>query len=190
MHENPGEVTLLLSEMAKGDKDAASRLMPLVYQELRRLAGHYMRQERPDHTLQPTALVHEAYLKLVQQPPAGEWGGRSHFFAVAAQIMRHILVDYARAKRSEKRGGAQAKVPLDEGLVFSPEKSDELLALDEALQRLEQIDPVQARIVEMHFFGGLSGKDTAEALGISERTVRRHWATARLWLHREVAKGF
>jgi len=181
VNEPQTDVTMLLAEMAKGNQDAASALVPLVYQEMRRLAGRYMWRERTNHTLQPTALVHEVYLKLVEQ--RSDWQSRAHFFGVAAQVMRHILVDHARGHVREKRGGAMEAVPLDEALVFSEAKSAELLALDEALERLAKIDPRQSRIVEMRFFGGLTVEETAESLGISPITVKRDWSLARAWLY-------
>jgi RNA polymerase sigma-70 factor, ECF subfamily len=181
---SPHDVTQLLSDLRNGDESAAPRLMPLVYGELRRLAGHYMSRERSDHTLQPTALVHEAYLRLVDQN--SEWQNRAHFFGVAAQLMRQILVDHARTHRAAKRGGGQQKVPLDEALVFSEEKSAELLALNEALERLAKFDARQARVVELRFFAGLSVEETAEVLGVSGKTVQREWNVARAWLMREL----
>jgi RNA polymerase sigma-70 factor, ECF subfamily len=162
--------------------------MDLVYGELRRLAGHYMRLERPGHTLQPTALVHEAYLKLIDQSSV-PWEGRAHFFGIAAKLMRRILVDHAREHNAEKRGGGQAKLPLDEALFFTSEKSSELIALDEALNRLEHVDQRQGRIIELRFFGGLSVEKTAEIMAISPRTVKREWRIARVWLHHEISRG-
>src|ERR1700733_4597180 len=174
--------TSLLSEVTKGDQQSASKLIPLVYDELRRLAGRYMRRERPDHTLQATALVHEAYLKLVEQRSV-DWQSRAHFFGIAAQIMRRILIDHARGYLREKRGGGQEAVPLNEALVFSPEQSHELLKLDESLHRLTALDPRQGKIVELRFFGGLTVEETAEVLGISPKTVKRDWSVAKAWLH-------
>ena len=188
--ENPprDDVTLLLGQLANGNEDAASRLIPLVYNELRRLAGGYMRCERPDHTLQATALVHEAYLKLVEQRSV-DWQGRAHFFGVAAQIMRRILIDHARGHLRDKRGGDQVAVPLDEVLVFSPERSHELLKLDECLDRLTALDPRQGKIVELRFFGGLTVEETAQVLGISPKTVKRDWSVAKAWLHGELRQN-
>jgi RNA polymerase sigma-70 factor, ECF subfamily len=184
--ESPSpDVTVLLLELTRGDREAASKLMPLVYNELRRLAGGYMRRERPDHTLQATALVHEAYLKLVKQHSVN-WQGRSHFFGIAAQLMRRILIDHARGHLREKRGGAQEVLPLDEALVFSPGQSAELVRLDEALERLAKFDPRQSKIVELRFFAGLSVEETAEFLGISPKTVKRDWSVAKAWLHGEL----
>jgi RNA polymerase sigma factor (TIGR02999 family) len=176
------DVTVLLEQIAKGDDAAASKLIPIVYSELRRLAGGYMRRERVDHTLQPTALVHEAYLKLIEQR-AVDWQGRSHFFGIAAQIMRRILIDHARSHIRDKRGGGVIPVPLDEALVFSPEKSSELIRLDESLERLTKLDSRQSRIVELRFFGGLTVEQTADMLGISAKTVKREWSMAKAWLH-------
>jgi len=188
MERAPNDVTVLLAEVTKGDRQAASKLIPLVYDELRRLAGRYMRRERADHTLQATALVHEAYLKLVQQPSV-EWQNRAHFFGIAAQVMRHILVDHARGHGREKRGAGQQVVSLDEAFVFSPEKSVELLKLDESLQRLTKLDPRQGRIVELRFFGGLTVEETAHVLGVSPKTVKREWSVAKAWLHGDLRKG-
>jgi RNA polymerase sigma-70 factor (ECF subfamily) len=182
---SPSDVTVLLSELQKGDPDAASKIIRLVYEELRRLAGHYMRQEHPDHTLQATALVHEAYLKLINQRSV-DWQGRAHFFGIAAQLMRRILIDHARGHLREKRGGAQQALPLDEALTFSPEQSSELIQLDEALERLAKLDARQSKIVELRFFGGLSTEEAAEFLGISSKTVKRDWSLAKAWLHGEL----
>jgi RNA polymerase sigma-70 factor, ECF subfamily len=181
-------ITGLLSELTRGNKEAEQELMPLVYQELKRLARAYLRRERSDHTLQTTALVHEAYLKLVgQQSP--NWQSRSHFFGIAAQLMRRILIDHARAHLREKRGGLQDVLPLDQALAFSPEHSSDLLCLDEALERLAVIDPRQSKIVELRFFGGLSVQETSEFLGVSPKTVKRDWAVAKAWLHAELRYG-
>ena len=186
LDRSPGDITVLLAELGAGNRTAESRLMPLVYAELRRLAGRYMRRERPDHTLQPTALVHEAYLRLVGQREIS-WQNRAHFFGVAAQLMRRILVDHARAHRAEKRGGHETKIALEEGLAFAQGKSADLLALDEALTRLAQQDPRQCRAVELRFFAGLSEDEVAEVLGISTRTLKRDWRVARAWLYKEIA---
>jgi RNA polymerase sigma factor (TIGR02999 family) len=180
-------VTALLSEFVKGNQDAADELAPVVYDELKRLARRYMRRERPDHTLQTTALVHEAYLKLVRQ--SVDWQCRSHFFGIAAQMMRRILIDHARGHLREKRGGVQEVLPLNEALVFSPEHSEELIKLHEALERLSLLDPRQARIVELRFFGGLNVEETAELLGISAKTVKRDWAVAKVWLRGELRRN-
>lgn len=185
MDSAPADVTALLSELAKGNQAAAEKLVPLVYDELKRLARNYMRRERADHTLQTTALVHEAYLKLVRQQKTG-WQCRSHFFGIAAQIMRRILLDHARAHLRQKRGGPRQTLRLDEALTFSKEQSEELVRLHEALERLSAIDPRQGRIVELRFFGGMSVEETAQILGISPKTVKRDWAVAKAWLHGEL----
>jgi RNA polymerase sigma-70 factor, ECF subfamily len=180
-------VTALLAELTRGNPEAADKLVPLVYDELKRLARGYMRRERQDHTLQTTALVHEAYLKLVRQQ-ATSWEGRSHFFGIAAQLMRRILIDHARGHLREKRGGDQVILPLNEALAFSPEHSEELLRLDEALNRLAKLDPRQGQVVELRFFGGLSVEETAESLNISPKTVKRDWAVAKAWLYGELRR--
>jgi len=175
------EVTMLLSALTRGDEDAASKLMPLVYNELRRLAASYMRREREDHTLQATALAHEAYLKLIDQRSVN-WQSRAHFFGVSAQLMRRILVDHARGHTRQKRGGEHQKVSLDEAFVFAERQADELLAVDESLDLLAKIDPRQARVVELRFFGGLSVEEAADVLGVSPKTVKREWSVAKAWL--------
>jgi RNA polymerase sigma factor (TIGR02999 family) len=182
------DVTQVLQEVSHGVKDAPARLMPLVYDELRRLADHYLRQERPDHTLQPTALVHEAYLRLVDQSRV-EWQGRAHFIGVAAQLMRRILVDHARRHHASKRGGFQQRLSLDEAVDYSQPRDLDLVALDDALNALEQFDERQSRIVELRFFGGLTIEETAEALGVSPATVKVDWNMAKAWLLREVSRG-
>jgi RNA polymerase sigma-70 factor (ECF subfamily) len=179
--------TALLSQLAQGDPQAADRLTPVVYNQLKRLARGYMRRERPDHTLQTTALVHEAYLKLVRQERVN-WQCRSHFLGIAAQMMRRILIDHARHHLRQKRGGAKEALPLDEALAFSPEHSEELIKLNEALERLSSLDPRQGRIVELRFFGGLSVEETAELLSISAKTVKRDWAVAKVWLRGELRR--
>ena len=185
MYSHQPDVTVLLSQLTQGDQAAAERLMPLVYDELKRLARGYMRREREDHTLQTTALVHEAYLKLVRQQ-ATNWQGRAHFFGIAAQLMRRILIDHARGHLREKRGGALVVLPLDEALAFSTEHSDNLLKLDEALKRLSKLDPRQGRVVELRFFGGLSVEEIAECLNVSPKTVKRDWVVAKAWLYGEL----
>lgn len=182
MESPPADVTVLLAELARGNPEAREKLVPLVYDELKRLARCYMRRERPDHTLQATALVHEAYLKLVRQQ-AVNWQSRSHFFGVASQLMRRILIDHARGHLREKRGGVREALPLNEAIVFSPERSEELVKLDEALERLSKMDARQGRIVELRFFGGMSVEETAEFLGISPKTVKRDWSVAKAWLY-------
>lgn len=179
------EVTNLLIELRRGNRDVEERLIPLVYGELRRLAASYLRRERADHTLQPTALVHEAYLRLVEVRQV-DWQSRSHFFALAAQLMRRILVDHARARRARKRGGSRESINLDDVFVFASPRSDQLLALDDALNRLGQLDVRQCKIVEMRFFGGMSEEEVAEHMGISARTVKRDWRMAKAWLYKEL----
>lgn len=179
------DVTLLLRQVAKGNQDAAARLIPLVYEELHRLAERRLRLERPDHTLQPTALVHEAYLKLVAQRNAN-WQSRAHFFALASQLMRRILVDYARGRLRAKRGGKQARLPLDKVFIISRGRCDELLALDESLERLGKLDARQSRVVELRFFGGLTVDEAAKVLGVSSKTVKREWSMAKAWLYGEM----
>jgi RNA polymerase sigma-70 factor (ECF subfamily) len=188
MPTTPGQVRALLDDLQKGDPAAASRLLPLVYRELRRLAAHYMRGEKPGQTIQPTELVHEAYLRLVGQERI-EWQGKTHFLAVAATLMRRILVDRARRKMAERHGGGREKIELQEALVFSPEKSKDMIALDDALKRLEEMSPRQGRVVELRFFGGLEMEDIAKLEGVSLRTVKQDWSLARAWLHHEIARG-
>lgn len=188
MSEN-AEVTQLLTALTRGDDGAASKLIPAVYDELRRLAGSYMRRERSDHTLQATALVHEAYLKLIEQK-AVNWQSRAHFFGIAAQLMRRILIDHARGHTRQKRGGEQKKVSLDEAYIFTEKQADELLAVNDSLDRLEKIDPRQARVVEMRFFGGLSVEEAAEVLGVSPKTVKRDWSVAKAWLYADLKERY
>jgi RNA polymerase sigma-70 factor (ECF subfamily) len=182
------QITELLANWSRGDPQAREALMPLVYDELRRLASSYLRQERSDHTLQPTALVHEAYLRLVDQKNV-HWKDKGHFFAITAQLMRRILVDHARSHLAEKRGSGAAKVPLEDAVVMSNERPDDLLAVDESLTRLGRMDPQQARIVELRIFAGLSVEDTADLLGISPATVKRDWSMAKAWLSLEIGKS-
>ncbi len=181
----PNDVTQLLGQWSGGDGTALDELMPLVYDELRRIAHSHMARERGDHTLQATALVNEAYLRLKKQN-AAQWQNRAQFFAVAARMMRHILVNYARGKNRAKRGAGATHVPLDDHLVVSGEKADEMVALDEALQKLEQIHKRKSDVATLRFFGGLSVHETAEALAISEETVTRDWRFARAWLQKEL----
>jgi RNA polymerase sigma-70 factor (ECF subfamily) len=183
-----GDVTQLLADVQNGRPDAASQLIPLVYDELRGLARRQMRRERSDHTLQSTALVHEAYFRLVNQPER-TWQNRTHFIRIAAQVMRRMLIDHARARRAAKREGKLRRVPLEDPLLMTEEQSDELLALNEALERLAEFDPRQSRVVELRFFGGLTVEETAEALGIAPKTVKRDWSVARAWLYRAVKNG-
>jgi RNA polymerase sigma factor (TIGR02999 family) len=168
--------------LAAGDQEAAAELVPLVYEELRRLAARRLRHERPNHTLQTTALVHEAYVKLAGQRDAN-WQNRAQFFGVASQVMRRILVDYARGKQRIRRGGKQQKVSLDNVLLVSPDRSEEVLAVHESLSRLEMLDARQARIVELRYFGGLTVEEVAEVLGISAKTVMRELNVAKAWLY-------
>jgi RNA polymerase sigma factor (TIGR02999 family) len=181
----PGEVTRLLGEWGAGDREALNELMPLVYGELRRLAHHHMAHERPGHTLQATELVDEVYLKL-RDARGATWQNRAQFFSVAAQMMRFILVDYARRHARAKRGGGDQRVTLDEVILVSEEKSGEMLALDEALQKLEQFDKRKCEIAVMRFFAGLTIEETAEALSISPETVMRDWRLTRAWLQNEL----
>ena len=180
------EVTRLLIEWKRGNQAAVDLLVPLVYDEMRRLAESYLRDERAAATLQPTALVHEAYLRLVGQN-LPDWESRSHFFGVAAHLMRQILVDHARRQKSGKRGGGAAKAALDEALSFAPERSSEIVALDDALEALAKVDERKCRIVELRFFGGFSVEETAQALGISVATIGREQRLAEAWLHRELS---
>ena len=183
------EITEMLRQWSAGRREALDELMPLVYAELRAQAARYLRRERPNHTLQTTALIHEAYLKLINQKNM-RWESRAHFFAIAAQAMRHILVDYARAKHREKRGGAGARhSPLEEAtLAASNAPIVDLLELDEALTRLAAFDEPQARVVELRYFGGLNLEETAEALHISRATAARDWSSAKAWLYRELSR--
>jgi len=185
MASSQHEVTELLLQWRSGDKTALDKLTPLVYNELRRLAHGYLKQERPGHTLQTTALVHEAYLRLVEQQDI-RWQNRAHFFAVSAQVMRHVLVDYARKRRSRKRGGDAQRVSLEEGAIVSQERASELVELDDALQRLAESHPRCSRLVELRYFAGLNNQDAAEVLKISEATVERDWRFAKTWLYREL----
>jgi len=181
-----GEVTALLRDWSGGDQRALERLIPLVYRELRKLAASYLRGERSDHTLQPTALVHEAYLRLVDQRGV-DWRNRAHFFGIAARMMRRVLVDHARRRLAAKRDGAAYRIS-GSGDPIEPERDPDVLALDLALDGLEALDPRQARIVELRFFGGLTVEETAEVTGISTATVKREWQTARAWLARELRR--
>jgi RNA polymerase sigma factor (TIGR02999 family) len=182
-HPAEPHVTALLKEWSGGDSNALERLMPVVYGELRKLAASYLRQERPDHTLQPTALVHEAYIRLTGQRDVA-WQNRAHFFGIAARMMRRILVDHARKRQAAKRDAAAWRVITD--IPDAPDHAPELLALDRALGHLEKLDPQQARVVELRFFAGLTVEETAEATGISPATVKRDWRTAKAWLRREI----
>src|SRR5438309_10167374 len=181
---SPHRVTQLLQQWSHGDDSALAELTPLVYEELRRLAHHYMEGERPDHTLQTTALVNEAYLRLADQTNPN-WQSRAHFFAVAARAMRQILVSYARSNRAQKRGGGAAKIELDEAAIMSPEQSNEIVDVHEALARLATLDERKARVVELKYFGGLNHDEIAEVMKIWTITVRRDWVFAKAWLHNE-----
>src|SRR5215813_13523717 len=185
MNPSSQSVTQLLLDWRNGDQTALDRLMPLVYEELRRIAGHYMRNERQGHTLQTSALVNEAYLRLVDHENIA-WQNRAHFFGVAAQAMRRILVDYARLRHRAKRAGAAQRVSFDEAMTLAEERAAELITLDDALEELAKVDPRKSRVVELRYFGGLSVEETAEALGVSSMTVMRDWNTARAWLMREM----
>ena len=181
------DVTQLLIDWSNGDRAALDKLVPVVEQELRRLAHHYMSRERAGHTLQTTALVNEAFVRLVHRKGI-QWQNRAHFFGIAAQLMRTILVDHARSHACAKRGGGAGKLELNEALVMSQHKASEVIALDEALKELELIDPQQSRIVELRFFGGLTIEEAAEVLHVSPATIKREWSTAKAWLYRELAK--
>ncbi|HLM60283.1 MAG TPA: sigma-70 family RNA polymerase sigma factor [Pyrinomonadaceae bacterium] len=181
------EVTQILNDWSGGDDNAPARLMPFVYDELRRQARNYLAKERGSHTLQPTALVHEAYLRLVNQTRIN-WQNRAHFYGIAANMMRRILVDHARAHATEKRGGAAVRLSIEDVQIPLEQRAADFVALDEALTELAKFDERKARIVEMRFFGGLTDEEIAEVLGVTTRTVWRDWKTARLWLFRELSK--
>jgi RNA polymerase sigma factor (TIGR02999 family) len=183
----PSEVTQLLQGWREGDSKALDALLPLVYKELRRLAHFQLRNERPDHTLQGAALVHEAYLRLVGASPP-RWESRTHFFAIAAQLMRQILVDYARRHQADKRGGSVCKLSLQDAMVTPRQTNVDVIALDDALQALSRIDERQGRVVELRFFAGLSLGEISEALDVGSATVQRDWTAARAWLHREMSR--
>lgn len=180
-------VTLLLAELRGGNQEAATRLIPIVYNELKRMAGAQMQRERPGHTLQATALVHEAYMRMAGGEQ-GPWQNRAHFFAIAANAMRQVLMDHARRRHAGKRGGANAlKVDIDTELLISGDKLEDVIAIDEALDRLAKIDPRQSRLVELRFFAGLDVEQAAEVMGVSPTTIKREWRSARAWLHGELA---
>ena len=185
---SPQEVTLLLQAWSQGEESALQKLIPLVYEELHRLAHRYMGWEHPGHVLQTTALVHEAYLRLTDSKQQ-QWQNRAHFFAISAQLMRQILVDFARSRNRQKRGGGARQVSLDEALVLTDEKELDLVALDEALNALAQVDKQKSRVVELRFFGGLSVEETAEVLKVSADKVMWDWSLARTWLYREMNEG-
>lgn len=180
------DVSELLRQISQGNAESADQLLPLVYDELRRLAAHKLRKEPGQATLQPTALVHEAYLRLIGDDPGMAWDNKGHFFVAAAEAMHRILVESARRKRSQKRGGGMAKQELDEEAIILPQPSEDLLALNEALERLCEKDPVKAQLVKLRYFAALTNSEAAAALGISTATAERHWAYARAWLHQEV----
>lgn len=187
MEPAPGDVTQLLKAMHRGDPAAAERLLPLVYSELRRLAGAYMRRERPDHTLQPTALINEAYLRLAHEDV--DWDNRAHFIGVAAHVMRQVLVDYARRHQAERRAGGLHRVEMTDDLAVSPDRLDEVASIDHALHRLAAKNPRQARVVELRYFGGLSVDQIAALLQVAPRSVKRDWSLARIFLFRELNPG-
>jgi RNA polymerase sigma-70 factor (ECF subfamily) len=192
VHKFPdNSITALLAQLSAGNRDVEAELIPQIYDELRRLARHYIRNERGNHTLQPTALVHEAYAQLVQQPRV-PWQNRAHFFATASVLMRHILVDYARSRQAGKRGGAQKQITLDDAILphdrSAQTRAIDVLAINEALERLSALDHRQARVVELHFFGGLTFDEIAHVLNIAERTAKRDWSMARAYLKGELAK--
>jgi len=185
MKSSSHEVTQLLTDWGNGNQAAADKLMPLVYEELRRLAHQYMNKERPGHTLQTSALVNEAYLRLIDQKQV-HWQNRAHFFGIAAQLMRRILVDYARSRRYQKRGGEAQQVELNEAMIVSRERAADVIALDDALKSLAEFDARKSQIVELRFFGGLSIEETAQALAVSPGTVMRDWTLAKAWLRKAV----
>jgi RNA polymerase sigma-70 factor, ECF subfamily len=184
MDEDRSQTTRLLKAVRAGDNAAAEKLLPLVYSELHRLANAYMRRERPDHTLQPTALINEAYLRLIKEDV--DWNSRAHFVGFAAHVMRRVLVDYARARNADQRGGKMERVEMQDHLAISPERLEEVSLIDEALDRLEKENPRQAKVVELRYFGGLSTEQIGAMLGIAPRSVKRDWALARIWLFEEL----
>lgn len=184
----PGHVTRLLREGRQGDRRALDALLPTVYEELRRLAQSYLRRERGDHTLQPTALVHEAYLRLVDQRSV-DWRDRAQFFGIASEMMRRILVNHARERRAAKRGGGATRISLDDALDFFHKRDLDLVELDDALRDLTSLDPEQGRIVELRFFGGLTVEETADVLEVSPATIKREWSLAKTWLRREMTRN-
>jgi RNA polymerase sigma factor (TIGR02999 family) len=187
MTSTPGEITQLLIAWNQGDQRARDELMPLIYNELRRLARSHLRRERINHTLQPTALVHEAFLRLIDQSQVN-WQNRAHFFGAAARLMRQILINHAEARRAAKRGGEAERISLNDVDQFTVEQGLDLAALNGAMEKLEQIDPPQSRIVELRYFSGLTIEEIAEVMGISPATVKREWSTARAWLRRELSR--
>ncbi len=187
LEDSDKSITVMLGQLTAGNREVEAQLIPQIYEELRRLARSFMRQERANHTLQPTALVHEAYARLVQQTHV-PWQNRAHFFAAAARLMRHILVDHARARRANKRGGMQQQVTLDDVMLEARNQSIDVLALHEAIERLAALDARQAKIVELHFFGGLTFEEIALILDVSVRTAKGDWSMARAWLRGELSK--
>jgi RNA polymerase sigma-70 factor (ECF subfamily) len=189
MPASRSDVTLLLARLQEGDQEAANQLVPLIYGELRRMAGALLRKERSGHTLQATALVHEAYLRIAGGEPA-QWENRAHFFAIAAHTMRRVLLDYARRRRTGKRGGPGAqKVDIDAELLIAEDALEQVIAIDEVLERLAQIDPRQARLIELRFFAGLNVEEAAGVMGVSAITIKREWRSAKAWLHRELSSA-
>lgn len=188
MSKSPSEITQLIANLAHGDRIAGEELLPMVYQELRSLAGKYLRGQRRDHTLQPTALVHEAYLKMIDQTQA-KWNDRAHFFAVAATAMRQILVNHAVARGALKRGGGRAKIAIDENVAGAEQPEFDPIALDEAMKKLAAFDERKSKVVELRFFSGLTVDEVAEVLNVSKSTVEGDWRMARAWLSRELAEG-
>lgn len=188
MTSDGADVTRLLAQAAGGDRGAVDALLPHVYKELRRLAGGYMKREREGHTLDATGLVHEAYMKLVDQSRV-EWQNRAHFFGIAATAMRRILVDHARARQADKRGGGIEHAEINDDIIASDERGEELIAVDEALERLAEWDPLKSRVIELRFFGGLSIEECAEVMEVSVATVNRHWRMAKAWLHGELTRA-
>jgi RNA polymerase sigma-70 factor, ECF subfamily len=180
-------VTVLLEAMQRGDATAGEKLVPILYTELHRLARGYMRRERANHTLQPTALINEAFVRLAQDTPSAQ--SRAHFVALAANVMRRVLVDHARTRVAGRHGGGQQKLPLEEGLAFSEQQPRDMIALNDALDRLEKTNSRQAKVVELRFFGGFSVEEIASILGIAPRSVKRDWALARVWLHKEISRS-
>lgn len=188
MESLPHQITALLNDWKSGNPAAIEKLMPLIYAELHKLARRHMQRQKPSHTLQTTALIHEAYLKLASAPST-RWANRGEFYSVAAKAMRHVLVDHARARQAAKRGGGWQAVPLDEGIAVSDERLAGLIALDEALDRLSKLHPRQSEVIELRFFGGLGVEETAAILQVSAETVMLDWRAAKAWLHKELANG-
>jgi RNA polymerase sigma factor (TIGR02999 family) len=188
MADSPHDLTELLIQWSNGNEEALKDLMPLVYGQLRRVAAGYLRHERPNHTLESAAVVNEAYLRLIDQRKV-HWENRAHFFGIAAHIMREILVDHARSRQTAKRGRGVERLEIDEVVDQAQQRSVDLIALDEALSALEKLDPQKSRVVELRFFGGLSIEETAEVMGLSAATVKRHWVLAKGWLHRAVSEA-